>query len=67
MWFGSIPAMASIYKESPTDPHPMTTLALLSRKYDLGDMYYMDSWPAAEDRFLIINDPVRPPSIVYSF
>jgi hypothetical protein len=59
MWFGTIPGMAALYETSPMDVHPMSTLTLLSRKHDLGDLYFMDNWPAAVHRNMVLNSPVR--------
>lgn len=60
MWFGTIPAIAALYADSPQDTHPMATMTLLTRKHDLGDIYFLDNWPAADKRQLVINDPVCP-------
>ncbi|KAE9371570.1 cytochrome P450 [Stipitochalara longipes BDJ] len=57
MWFGSIPAIASLFKHSPRDTHPMATMTLLYRKYQLGSIYFLDNWPALSVRQLVINDP----------
>lgn len=59
MWFGTIPEFVELYKTSPRDVHPMTTLTLLYRKYKLGDMYFSDSWPGADCMHMILNSPVR--------
>ena len=59
MWFGTIPGIAGLYKNSPTDTHPMTTMTVLWRKYNLGNLYFLDNWPAADWRQVVVNDPVR--------
>lgn len=53
-----MPTIADIYKSSPQDTHPANTFTLLWRKYSLGDMYFMDNWPLAPERQMVINDPV---------
>lgn len=58
MLFGTIPELVELYKTSPRDVHPMTTLTLLYRKYKLGDMYFSDSWPGADCMHMILNSPV---------
>lgn len=45
---GTIPALAELYKTSPRDTHPMTTMTLLYQKYQLGALYFLDNWPVAE-------------------
>jgi cytochrome P450 len=35
-------------------------MTLLWRKYGLGDMFFLDNWPAAPERQIVINDPVSP-------
>ncbi|EKD21755.1 cytochrome P450 71B25 [Drepanopeziza brunnea f. sp. 'multigermtubi' MB_m1] len=57
MWFGTILGIAGIYQSSPIDTHPMCTMTLLSRKFNLGALYFLDNWPAAKMRQLVINDP----------
>ncbi|KAE8447159.1 hypothetical protein EG329_010990 [Mollisiaceae sp. DMI_Dod_QoI] len=57
MWFGSIPAVASLYKNSPMDTHPMCTMTLLSRKHNLGGIYYLDTWPFCDMCQLCVTDP----------
>ncbi|PVH73910.1 cytochrome P450 monooxygenase-like protein [Cadophora sp. DSE1049] len=57
MWFGTIPGIAGLYKNSPTDTHPMTTMTVLWRKYNLGNLYFLDNWPAADCRQILVNDP----------
>lgn len=59
MWFGTIPGIAGLYQNSPRDTHPMTTMTVLSRKYNLGNLYFLDNWPASDRRQLVVNDPVR--------
>jgi hypothetical protein len=58
MWFGTIPELVELYKTSPQDVHPMTTMTLLYRKYQLGDLYYSDTWPGADSRHMLLNSPV---------
>jgi hypothetical protein len=58
MLFGTIPALADMYKTSPQDTHPANTLTLLWRKYGLGDIYFLDNWAAAPERQMVINDPI---------
>jgi len=57
--FGSIPAFAAIATENPSDCHPMTLATLLYRKFGLGPLHFIDSWPIVGYRQLVINDPVR--------
>ncbi|KAK0120469.1 hypothetical protein ONS96_010683 [Cadophora gregata f. sp. sojae] len=57
MWFGTIPGIAGLYKNSPTDTHPMTTMTVLWRKYKLGNLYFLDNWPASDWRQIVVNDP----------
>ena len=47
-----------MYETSPQDVHPMTTLTLMSRKHDLGDIFYLDNWPAASHVQMVLNSPV---------
>jgi hypothetical protein len=58
MWFGSIPAIAEMYKTSPMEVHPHSTMTLLARKHKLGNLYFLDTWPAAAHSQMVINDPV---------
>jgi hypothetical protein len=60
IFFGTIPAIADLYKTSPQDTHPANTMTLLWRKYGLGDMFFLDNWPAAPEWQIVINDPVSP-------
>ncbi|KAG4438810.1 hypothetical protein IFR05_005701 [Cadophora sp. M221] len=53
MWFGTIPGIAGLYKNSPSDTHPMTTMTVLWRKYSLGNLYFLDNWPASDWRQLV--------------
>ncbi|KAL2070212.1 hypothetical protein VTL71DRAFT_13238 [Oculimacula yallundae] len=57
MWFGTIPAIAGIYGNSPRDTHPMTTMTVLTRKFGLGNLYFLDNWPASDVRQIFVNDP----------
>ena len=59
VWFGTIPAIADLYKHSPSDAPPHCTMTLMYRKHDLGPIYYLDNWPAAPVRQIAINDPVN--------
>jgi hypothetical protein len=58
MWFGSIPAIADLYKNSPMEVHPHNTMTLLYRKHKLGNLFFLDTWPAAADTVMMITDPV---------
>ncbi|KAF8861636.1 cytochrome P450 [Acephala macrosclerotiorum] len=57
MWFGSIPAVAEMYKVSPMDTHPMCNMTLLSQKHKLDGIYYLDTWPFSDTRQLCVTDP----------
>ncbi|KAL2060699.1 hypothetical protein VTL71DRAFT_9340 [Oculimacula yallundae] len=57
LWLGTILGVADLYKNSPADTHPHATMTLLHRKHKLGALYFLDNWPAAPERQLVINDP----------
>jgi hypothetical protein len=55
---GTLPGLVPIFKESPRDAHPTPVITLLYRKLNLSGLYFMDNWPAAPYRQMVIVDPV---------
>jgi hypothetical protein len=42
------------------ETHPNGAMTLLYRKHKLGNLYFLDTWPAAAHTAMMINDPVCP-------
>ncbi|KAK5003056.1 hypothetical protein LTR28_010641, partial [Elasticomyces elasticus] len=53
---GHLPVIARLKTEYPSDIHPHTYPHLVRDKYGLGDIYYLDFWPASP-QMLIIASP----------
>jgi cytochrome P450 len=47
--------MGAMSVEVPSDVHPQVTMALLARKYDLGDFFYIDIYPISEPLLCVVD------------
>lgn len=56
--FGSIPVMAGVIKDLPLKAHPESMMTTIHRRYNLGSLFFLDSWPAESQTLMIIGDPV---------
>jgi cytochrome P450 len=54
---GHIPIMAKAVGLFPKDVHVQQVCHYISKKYDMGPVWYLDLWPAGP-RFCFISDPV---------
>ncbi|KAL3419819.1 P450 monooxygenase [Phlyctema vagabunda] len=54
---GNLKAMASIYANCPTDSHPQAAMTLMHRKWNLGNLWVLDNWPANPCRQMIVVEP----------
>ena len=50
--------MAGVFKELPPGAHPEHMMTTIYRKYSLGGLFFLDSWPAESQAIMVICDPV---------
>jgi cytochrome P450 len=50
--------MAGLIKDLPPKVHPESMITMIHRRYNLGGLFFLDSWPAESQTLMIIGDPV---------
>ncbi|KAH9894499.1 cytochrome P450 [Xylariomycetidae sp. FL2044] len=53
--WGHLPIMAGVARSLPRDADPQSYAHYIRKKYDLGDFFYMDLWPAAPPQLVIVH------------